>query len=151
VASIRAHLLKSGADLVVVDTSTLPESSFNDGQSMAGTLIVNERSIWMPPGWVFDNVLSDLAAELQQRVPALTARLLDGRTDRSVGYFDCVSLDSPTLRELLHAAEHVLDRTLAAGSGSFHEPSAFPGFVRHVRDLIALLREDPRAGADNSA
>lgn len=105
----------------------------------------------MPPGWIFDNVLSDLAAELQGRVPALAARLLDGRTDRSVGYFDCVPLDPSALRELLHAAERVLDRTLAAGSGSFHDPSAFPGYIRNVRDLISLLREDPRAGPDTSA
>ena len=113
---------------------------------MAGTLIVNEGSIWMPPGWIFDNVLADLAAELQQRLPALAARLLDGRTDRSVGYFEGTSLDQAALRELLQAAERVLDGTLAAGARSFHDPSGFPGYVRHVRDLIALLREDPRVG-----
>jgi hypothetical protein len=118
---------------------------------MAGTLIVNEGSIWMPPGWIFDNVLSDLAAELQQRLPALAARLLDGRTDRSVGYLDCASLDPAALRELLHAAERVLDRTLTAGAGSFHDPSGFPGYVRNVRDLVALLGEDPRAGTDGSS
>src|SRR3954471_3786151 len=115
---------------------------------MAGTLIVNEGAIWMPPGWIFDNVLSDLAAELQQRLPTLAAGLLDGRTHRSVGYFDCASLDSAALRELLHAGERVLDRILTAGAGSFHDPSGFPGYVRNVRDLFALLRDDPRAGTN---
>jgi hypothetical protein len=113
---------------------------------MAGTLIVNEQAIWMPPGWVFDNVLGDVAAELQSRMPALAARILDGRTDRSVGYFDCASLEPDAFRELLHAVERTLEKTIAAGAGGFHDPSGFPGYIRHLRDLLALIREAPRAG-----
>jgi len=112
---------------------------------MAGTLIVNEQATWLPPGWIFDDVLGEVALELQSTEPALAARILDARTDRSVGYLDCTSLGPAALRHLLQGTERVLEKRLLAGPDNFHQPSAFTGYVRSLRDLVALLQKDPRA------
>jgi hypothetical protein len=70
-----------------------------------------------------------------------------GRTDSS-GYLDLRGLDGAQFRALLEAAERAHGRVIAEGSQAFHDPSFYPGFVKHFSELIALLRSGIRSVTD---
>ena len=111
---------------------------------MAGTLIVNDTADWLPPGWLYDNALKKIAAELPPTETALLALLAKADTTMT-SYADLRKLDARTFRALVAAGEPARARLVAAGAASFHQPDAFPGYMRWFDELLAKLKADPRA------
>src|SRR6476660_2954937 len=111
---------------------------------MAGTLRINENSVWMPAGWVYDGILELVAGELSNQDPALAEELLQART-HAKGYHDLRTLDVSRFRLLKQATERAVSRAESQGARSFSDPTFYPGFMRHFNNLRALLATDGRA------
>src|SRR5436189_2876300 len=105
---------------------------------MSGTLIVRDNAVWMPAGWVFDNVLELVASELQAENSSLSKALLDARTDVRGGYLDLRMLDANQFRSLVRAAGRAYERVIEEGAKAFYDPSFYEGFVKRFDDLKEL-------------
>lgn len=109
---------------------------------MSGTMDIRDDIAWMPAGWVFDNVLELVASELQSEDPSLATILLEARIDISGGYLDLRTLSADRFRSLLRAVERVFNRLIKEGPDAFHDPSFYPGFMKHLDELKRLLQAD---------
>ena len=114
---------------------------------MAGTLIVNENDDWLPPGWLFDNVLRRISTELPDDEEVLRDILRQADTART-SYADLRELAPDSFRLLVKIADRAYDAVASDGPSAFHDPSAFPGYIRWFDDLRSKLKRDPRAAAE---
>lgn len=110
---------------------------------MAGTVDIREGVTWMPAGWVVDSLLDDISAQLSSEDRQLATVLIEGKTDRNA-YLDLRSLDPRRFRLLVIAAEAVFERVEREGAQAFADPAFYAGFVARFRELLAMLRADPR-------
>lgn len=106
---------------------------------MAGTVDVSDESCWMSPGWIHDNVLDLLAANLEENDSSLAKMLLGARTYENAGYLDLRSENSTTLGKLVRASHKAIKTLESQGADSFYDPSAFGPFMDHIRRLEKML------------
>jgi hypothetical protein len=107
---------------------------------MAGTLEITDEYCWMPAGWLFDNVLDRIAAEVESQSSATAEKLHNARTDVSGGYLDLRSAPTPELELITKSAETALMAVEKAGADSFYDPSSYPGFIQQFQSLNQMLR-----------
>jgi hypothetical protein len=112
---------------------------------MAGTLEIRDDVVWMPAGWLFDNVLELIARELEVRDPALASVLLKARTSEGTGYLDLRKLAREQFQTLTHAAIAAYDHAIAEGATAFALPSFFATFLKHFEQLKNQLESDQRS------
>ena len=130
---------------------------------MSGTFIVNEDHAWIPAGWVFDDVLTNIAAELEHEAPKLALQLLFARAefDRALterghpkdgplavmpgGYCDLRAIDAATFGLILRAADRAYAKLLAEDENAFYDPSHRPSYIEKFRQLKEMLHSDARA------
>lgn len=112
---------------------------------MSGTLDINEHSAWMPAGWVFDNALALLVADLKSVDASLADTLLAAKTSVR-GYGDLRQLEPARFGLLLDAVERVYAQVELKGKEAFHDPMFFDGFMEQLSQFEALLRGDARVG-----
>ena len=110
---------------------------------MAGALEISDTACWMPAGWVYDNILEAVAAELQKSNSEFASQLRSFQTDKG-GYGDLRSSSEKEIRSFARAAKLVLAAKRASGSEAFFKPDFFPGFVTQFEELIAMLEADIR-------
>ena len=115
---------------------------------MAGTLELREAAMWGPAGWVFDLVLERITSELANS--ELARMLREARTEGGSGYCDLRALVADQFGELLDAAERAFEFTERESPTVFERPEFHRGFVDRFRDLIMLMRADPRAPASRN-
>jgi hypothetical protein len=106
---------------------------------MAGTLVINEGTCWLPAGWVYDSVLEDAGARLAGTSADLAERVLSATTSASIGYLEVGSWTREDLEAFAVAVRQGLDRVVRGGESSFHDPRFFDGYVRKVTELVAML------------
>ena len=99
----------------------------------------------MPAGWIYDNVLEAMASKLSD-TPELASLLLENLSDRST-FLDLHQIRPGLFRKLLRAAEEVLAETKNVGLYSFTQPEFFPAYEGKLKQLVELLRADPRTAA----
>lgn len=112
---------------------------------MSGTLELSDELCWMPAGWVYDNVLERLAAELQTEKRSLSRTLLQAKTEENGGYLDLRGSRKDELIALGDAIEKVCAGIESEGPGAFFEPAYYEGFISQVRELRGMVRD--RLGA----
>jgi hypothetical protein len=112
---------------------------------MAGTLIINDRTDWLPPGWLFDSVLDGLAAELPP-TSRLAVSLRVARTEGGSGFLDLREWSGGDVSTLLGAARRLRERRAAEGPGGFHDPRGFRPYLQQLEQLIDGLARDSRTG-----
>ncbi len=112
---------------------------------MSGTLRINKGSCWMPAGWAYNNVFEAMASQLAD-APELAFLLLDNRPHLSV-LLDISKMAPEQFQRLLRAAECVLAETIKAGASAFAQPEFFPGYEQRLKELIDMMRADPRAAS----
>lgn len=110
---------------------------------MAGTLIVNENDDWLPPGWLFDSVLRRLSEKLPDDEEILREILRRADTSRT-SYADLRKLDASSFKLLVSVADRAYEAVVSDGPGAFHEPSAFPAYLRWFNELRTKLKKDSR-------
>jgi hypothetical protein len=106
---------------------------------VSGTLELSNELCWMPAGWVYDNVLDRLAAELEAEHPAIARTLLQARSAENGGYLDLRSARADELLALRQAAEKVHARLESEGASSFAAPEFYDGFVSQFRAFREIL------------
>lgn len=111
---------------------------------MAGTLIINDRSDWLPPGWLFDSVLDGLAIELPP-ASRLIGNLRNARSEGGSGFLDLRAWSRSDVASILQAARRLRERRAAEGPASFHDPRGFRPYLQQLDSLIDGLASDPRA------
>jgi len=109
---------------------------------MSGCIAINASSSWTPAGWIFDNVLEDVADELQGR-DAQLARLVRDALE-GFEYLNVSNWTETQMSTLLQAVVSSRAERLRRGAAAFAKPEFFPGFLEAVDRLIGLLNEDPR-------
>lgn len=114
---------------------------------MSGTLIVQEDATWMPTGWIFDNILREIAHHLPTTERPLAALLLVGQTAVNGGFVDLRDLDPAAFGALQVAAELAYVAMVHAGPDAFFAPAAYPECMCFFSALRALFSTDPRAVA----
>ncbi|MFO0931754.1 MAG: hypothetical protein U1E39_03490 [Planctomycetota bacterium] len=97
---------------------------------------------WATPGWVFDNVLEDIARHVGPRDPELSHAIQEAI--EGVQYLDASQWSSGRLLLLLEGARISRQQRLRAGPSAFQKPEFFPGFMTQVEQLIAQVELDPR-------
>lgn len=112
---------------------------------MAGTLIVNDKSDWLPAGWLYDGVLEYLEGGVSASDPALAQFLRDARTDRG-GYCDLRKLEGARFRLLTEAADRAYAAAVSKGGAAVKDQRFSAGYLKHFAALCALLQADPRSG-----
>lgn len=110
---------------------------------MAGTLQVNERSVWMPAGWIFNNVLERIALRLESDDEPLATMVFDSLGPLP-GHLDLCLESADRVRRFAIAAEEVSRRADDAGATAFPDQAFFEPFQRELRLLLQLLHADPR-------
>ena len=111
---------------------------------MSGSVRISRGNAWTPPGWVFDNVLSDVAVEIEPHDAEL-ARLVREAVD-GFQYLDASGWQPQRLSLFLAAALESRRRRNRAGPAAFVKPEFFPGFVAELDRLIGQVEADPRIG-----
>ncbi len=109
---------------------------------MSGCIAISASSSWTPAGWIFDNVLEDVAHRLEG-VDAQSARLV---RDALEG-FEYLSVSNWTEAQLSYLLQAVIAsraQRLHRGAADFTKPEFFPGFIEQLNRLIGLLEADPR-------
>jgi hypothetical protein len=117
---------------------------------MAGTIVINDHTDWLPTGWVYDNVLEAVATELRQHDPALADDCLSARTTVSQGCFDLRNLEAESYRRFLSAAEQALASIQSAGPAVVTLRDFYPGYVAQFQKFCELLHSDPSAAVDGA-
>jgi hypothetical protein len=107
---------------------------------VSGTLEISDEATWMPASWLFDDVLSVLAHDVEKVDPALAEQLRGGRTDVSVGYADVSAVSGDAYDALLAAVTRLTRELAGTAQDSGHRSAALSA----VGELRALLRMDPR-------
>ena len=108
---------------------------------MSGTLELSDKLCWMPAGWVYDEALERLAAELEAGQPSTSRILRQARTEENGGYLDLRSARTDELVALHRAAEDVYVRLKSEGVARFSAPEFYVGFVSQVLTLKEMLRD----------
>lgn len=108
---------------------------------MSATLQINTDTYWMPAGWIYDNVLESMASKLSD-TPELASLMLESLSDKST-FLDLHQMTPKLFQRLLRAAEDVLAET-RSGSCTFTRPEYFPAYESKLKQLVDLLRSDPR-------
>jgi hypothetical protein len=111
---------------------------------MAGTLVVNEYSDWLPATWVFDGALNDIASHIEAN-SALRNLLLESRSSVSQAYLDLQQMDSQSFVTILKATENAIDSVKSRGPSSFATAEFFDGYLTQLEYLRDLLARDARA------
>jgi hypothetical protein len=106
---------------------------------MAGTLEITETLCWMPAGWVYDNVLRDLATSLQAANSPLSCLLLSSITEENGGYCDLRDCEGVQLRQLICAARTTYSSTAQKGPDAFGDPRFYAGYMEQFQQLIEML------------
>jgi hypothetical protein len=106
---------------------------------MAGTLEVTHALCWMPAGWVFDNVLENVALFVGSTNPSLASRLFEARTTMGRGYLDLRNASAEELATVLGGVDSYLESAQEAGAGAFHDAAFFSGFVQQLQCLRTML------------
>lgn len=106
---------------------------------MAGTLEISDDLCWMPAGWVYDSVLERIAFFLTEKDASLATLLLQSTRDANGGYADLRSCDATQLSKLAQAADAAFAQVGREGPMSFHDPTAYAGFVDQFRKLLEML------------
>jgi hypothetical protein len=110
---------------------------------MAGTLQLNERTAWTPPGWIFNNVLERIALRLEGDDEDLANEVFDS-LGPAPGHLDLCLLPADRLQLFTRAAEGVCAHAEVTGSSSFADIGFYEPFINQLHDLLRLLRADPR-------
>jgi len=103
---------------------------------------ISDELTWVTPGWVFDGVLLDVVARVQPRNPRLAALLL--KPVEGFQYLDTSTWAASDMVLLFESLEAIRSTRLRTGPSAFHEPRAFPLFMRELDELVAQLRKDAR-------
>lgn len=111
---------------------------------MSGTLNINSQCRWMPAGWLYDAALERIGAELSLESSSLVELNRNARTTES-GTLNLIDLSKEEFALFVTAVNKALVKAEAGGLSEFHDPSFFPGFLKHFRELAILLKSDPRA------
>jgi hypothetical protein len=111
---------------------------------MAGTLVINDKSDWLPAGWVFDNVLEAISAEIRTQDPSLAELLNNSRTTVSQGYLDLRQQPIEIFQRITMGAEQALAKVRLQGSESFADTEFYRGYLTQLECLCRLLHADPR-------
>ena len=111
---------------------------------------VRENVVWMPAGWVFENVLELVAAKLRVDDPLLGETFLEARPYVGIGSLDLSMLDEGQFRLVIQAAETAYEQVVQEGPGAFHDPSFYPAFAERFSEWKALLRSDRRSNGDHN-
>jgi hypothetical protein len=112
---------------------------------MSATLQISANSYWMPSGWIYDNALEAMASQLSD-APELASMLLDNCSDMSL-LLDLSRMAPEPFQRLLRAAESALADTTQTGASAFAQPEFFPAYERKLKQLVDLMRADPRAAS----
>lgn len=113
---------------------------------MAGTLQVNERAVWTPAGWIFNNVLERVALRLEVDDVKLSENVLDA-LGPSPGHLDLCAMPADRLQSFASAVEEVRQRAAATGPKAFHDVAFFEPFMGELQSLQQILNADPRIGS----
>jgi hypothetical protein len=112
---------------------------------MAGALVVRQKLVWVPAGWIHDRVLRQLAADVKIRYPSLAAALLDARIEgHGVATGSLNGCGPDEIRALVEAARRCYDRAFEEGSSVYMDPEQWPALLWQIAELRAMLRWDPR-------
>jgi hypothetical protein len=111
---------------------------------MSGLIAVNDNDTWIAAGWVFRNIVADVARDLQARDPASARPFLDAESHGAGGAVDLSKMTGAQLRQAVAAMQAVRERVAAAGPHSFAQPDFFPGFLNQLDRLIAMTMSDVR-------
>jgi hypothetical protein len=111
---------------------------------MSGTIRINTRDVWTPPGWIYDALLERVSLALKDTRPVISQMLDAATTGRSVGYLSLEDCDSSTIIEIAAATEAMRDGLVAAGAESLHDPSFFLAFVARIDEVLSMLTRDER-------
>ena len=114
---------------------------------MSRGIQIAEDSYWSAATWATDHVLRVTHRFLPETTHASVLRELN--PDESWRDADLTELSAPEFHQLFEAAEQALETVERAGPNSewFNNPTFFPGFLERFRELLALLRQDPRLQA----
>ena len=106
---------------------------------MSGTLEIADGVCWLPPGWVFDNVLESIARAVETSDPKLAARLRDVQTTTGGGFLSIRELSLDQLRTIAHGLESTLHNAVRAGPERFHDQAFFEAYIEQTRSLSSML------------
>jgi hypothetical protein len=110
-------------------------------RAVAGTLEITEEHCWMPPGWIYDNVMERVAAAVEPDHPALAAELLNARIEGGTGgYLDARCWEHARLSRFADAVELVHAQYDHDGASAFADPEFYPGFMIRLVELREMLR-----------
>jgi hypothetical protein len=112
---------------------------------MSGTLVINENIPWMVQNYMHDDVLKMMADRLPHEDAQLRDLLMNGCTDRGVGYCDLRNLDSVQFNKLISVAAASYLKMRSDGPQSFALPKYYPGYMKQFEILLDMLKNDPRA------
>src|SRR5262245_32676520 len=97
---------------------------------MSGSVRISVGNSWAPPGWVFDNVLEDIARYVGPRSSELSHAIqeaIDG-----FQYLDASQWSGDQILLLLEGARVSMEQRRRAGPSAFQKPEFFPGFMTQV-------------------
>lgn len=111
---------------------------------MDGVLLISEDAAWSPAGWVFERTLEALVIELQGDEPVLARTLRTCRLSLASGcsVIDLRRWETGQLSVLLHAVDAVYAGFKTSGSGSVPDYRFYPGLMRQLSELRALLHSE---------
>lgn len=115
---------------------------------MSGSVRIRLGNAWTPAGWIFDNVLDDVAREVAQH----DARLGQTIRDATEG-FQHLDLSSWTAHQLTGFVEAAIvgrEQRRRSGAGAFSKPEFFPALMAEYDQLLEQLRLDPRLASSTS-
>jgi hypothetical protein len=119
----------------------LPLPRVQDNIVMAGTLDISENCCWMPAGWIYDNVLEQIASFIANEDNALANSLLAARTAGGTGYLDLRCCSRRELETIVRGAQNCLDSTRKQGGKAFYDSRFYPGFINQLESLLAMLSD----------
>ncbi len=112
---------------------------------MSGVVFVRPDVSWISPGWIYDNCLERIAAELQS-ADSLLAELLSNSVTTMGGVCDLTRVGTASFRQLILATLRVHDWYVQRGVLGFTRDGAYTAVMLDLADLRLMLRSDARSG-----
>lgn len=111
---------------------------------MAGAVLINQNSGWSAAGWVHNYILFKVSEKLKPEPETeLSKKLAIAPTDVT----GCLNLENLSAVEYQLFAEALIqafEEGEREGPSSFADPPFFPGFLERFKELVELVKADPR-------
>ncbi len=108
---------------------------------MAGTFVLSDNLAWLPPGWVYDSILTGISKNSCTVNHKIGDKFAESRTDVNGGMLFLDHWTNPDDFRLVINAALEYKKQVVIDKDQFAVDGWYEGFLRSIDDLVDLIEQ----------